>query len=113
MSRIDRINQQLKRELGIIIQRELSDPRVSFVSVTHVDTSKDLRHARVYFSVLGEKEQKKNAQQGLEAAKGMIRRLVGQRLQLRNTPDFIFSFDRSIEASIQIEETLKEINDDV
>lgn len=113
MSRMDRVNQQLKRVIGQIIHRELSDPRLEFVSITHVDTSKDLRNAHVYFSVLGDADQAAFAQEGLDSARGMIKRFIGREVNLRYTPDLIFSYDESIEKGIRIESTIQEINDDI
>ena len=112
MARIDKINQQVKREVGRIIQEELSDPRLQFVTITEADVSKDLRNARISFSVLGDMSQIHAAQQALDRAKGMVRRLLGQRVELRYLPDLFFVYDQSIEMSARIEETLKEIKNE-
>ncbi len=112
MERIDRVNRQVKRELGRIIQQELSDPRLQFVTITEVDVSRDLRNARIRFSVLGEKDRVQAAQKGLEGARGMIRKLLGQSMSIRHTPELFFIYDQSVEMSVRIEETLKEINDE-
>ena len=112
MERIDRINQQVKRELGRIIQQELSDPRLEFVTITEVDVSRDLRNARIRFSVLGEESKAQAAQQGLEGARGVIRKLLSQSMKLRYTPELFFIYDQSVEMSVRIEETLKEIHDE-
>ncbi len=109
MDRMDRINQQLKEEISKIIFRDLSDPRFEMVTIIAVKTSRDIRNARVYFSVLGSASQVENVHQGLRNASGMIRRLIGQRVKLRNTPEIIFFYDDSIESSVRMEETLKEI----
>lgn len=112
MERIDRVNRQVKRELGRIIQQELSDPRLQFVTITEVDVSRDLRNARIRFSVLGEKGRVQAAEQGLEGARGMIRKLLGQSMSIRHTPELFFIYDQSVEMSVRIEETLKEINNE-
>ncbi len=112
MDRMDRINQQLKREIGNIIHHGLGDPRLGFVSVTHVSVSRDLQNARVYFTVLGDAGRREAAQKGLESAAGMIRKLVGQGVKLRYTPEISFVYDKSIDLSARIEETLREIHDD-
>ena len=112
MERIDRVNQEVKRVLGRIIQQELSDPRLQFVTITKVDVSRDIRNARIYFSVLGEESKVQAAQKGLEGARGMIRKLLGQSMSLRHTPELFFIYDQSVEMSVRIEETLKEINDE-
>lgn len=109
-SRMDRVNQQIKKEIGAIIQRELSDNRLQFVSITNVETSKDLRHARVYYSFLGGSDQSKNINDALNHASGLIRHYVGKRVNLRNTPELMFVFDGSIASGAKIEKTLKEID---
>jgi len=112
MGRIDRVNQQVKREIGRIIQQELGDPRLQFVTITDVDVSRDLRNGKIRFSVLGEQAQVQAAQKGLDGARGMIRKLLGQSMKLRHIPELFFIFDQSIEMTIRIEKTLKEIRDD-
>jgi ribosome-binding factor A len=109
---MERINQQVKREVGMIIHQELSDPRVQFVTITGADVSKDLRNGKISFSVLGDQNQVHAAQIGLDGAKGMIRKLLGQRMEIRNVPELFFVYDQSIEMSARIEETLKEIHDE-
>jgi len=109
MNRLDRINQQLKREISKIIQQDLSDPRLEFVSVTHADVSRDLRNARVYFSVFGNNTKYEDIQITLQGARGMIRKLIGQRMKMRYTPELVFSYDESIEMSARIDKTLKEL----
>ena len=96
----------------MIIQRELGDPRLQFVTITGVDVSKDLRHAKISFSVLGDSVQRRAAQNALDRARGMIRRLLGQRLEIRHIPELFFTYDASIEISTRIEKTLKEIQDE-
>ncbi len=109
MDRIDRISEEMKKEVSAIIQNELKDPRVpKFVSVTSADVTKDLRYAKVYVSVLGSEEDKKNALEGLKSAAGFIRREAGQRLQLRYAPELYFELDNSIERGVYI---TKLIND--
>ncbi len=109
MDRMDRINQQVKEEISRIILRDLSDSRFEMLTITAVKTSRDLRNARVYFSVLGDASRVESITRGIQKAAGMIRRLIGQRLNLRNTPELNFSYDASIETAIRLEETLKEI----
>lgn len=112
MGRMEKVNRQVKRELGQIIQQELGDPRVAFVTITEVNVSPDLHTAKVYFSVLGDAEQVQKAGQGLDAAKGMIRRLVAKKMPIKRVPEFAFHFDESIETSARINQTLREISDE-
>ncbi len=113
MGRIDRVNQQLKREISGILQRELGDPRLEFVSITYVRVSRDLRHARIYFSVFGGQQEQEGAKQALDNASGLIRKYVGQRIRMRYTPQLSFFYDESIEFNSKIDETLREIHDGI
>ena len=113
MSRVDKVAQELKKEVGAIVQNELSDPRVGFITIMRVEITKDLRLAKVYFSVMGNDQQKLKAQEALESAKGFIRRLIGQRLALRLTPEIIFKLDSSVEYSIDIASKIERIKDEL
>lgn len=112
MSRLEKVNHQLKREIGRIIQQELSDPRLELVTVIEVKTSSDLRNARVFFSVLGDEKKLEDVQKGLNGASGMIRRILGSELNMRYTPEIKFSFDNSLQTSARLEAALKEINEE-
>lgn len=112
MDRIDRVNEQIKREIGVIIQQELADPRLRFVTITNVDVGRDLRTAKVYFSALGENSAAQAAKKALESAAGTIRRYVGGHIKMRYTPEFHFIYDRSVEFSERVEQTLTEIHHD-
>ena len=111
MPRMERVNEQLRREISGILQRDLGDPRVSFVSITATQVSKDLRNAKVMFSLFGERFKPSDAQKALDAAKGMIRKLVGERMKMRFTPELIFIYDESLHYQHEIEERLKELNE--
>lgn len=107
-NRISRINEEIQRELAAQI-RTLKDPRVSqvgMVSVTHVDTTSDLRYAKVYVSVL-DKEREKDVMKGLKSASGFLRRELGQALRLRYTPELQFTADDSIQHGAHILEMLR------
>lgn len=112
MGRIEKINQLMKEEISKIIQFEVKDPRLKFVTIIQVEVSRDLQHARVYFSVLGNREKVRLTQEGLNRAKGFIRRLIGQYIRMRYTPEIEFIFDRSLEYSMAIEEVLERIKDE-
>lgn len=105
-NRIGRINEEIQRELAAQL-RNLKDPRVSgMVSVTRVDTTNDLRYARVYVSVLN-KDQEKDVLKGLKSASGFLRRELGHVLQLRYTPELQFIGDDSIQHGAHILELLR------
>lgn len=107
--RTSRISEEIKRELSNIIQNELKDPRLpKMVSVVSVDTTKDLRYAKVYISVLGSDEEKSNALKALKSAAGFIRREVGRRILIRYTPELQFELDNSIEHGVYINKLINE-----
>ncbi len=113
--RIDRIEEQLRIELSEVIEREIQDPRIGLVTVTRVKVSPDLRHARVFVTVLGGEDQRKKTIEGLRSAASYIRRCVSHRLQhLKRMPELTFGYDESVEKGIRIEELLDQIksNDD-
>ena len=109
-NRIDRISEEVKRELSMII-RELKDPRLSkaVVSVINVNVTKDLKFAKAFISVLGDENVQKGAIDALKSAAGFIRKEVGHRINLRSTPEFTFVLDNSIEYGAHINEVLKNL----
>ena len=112
MERMDRVNHQFKREVSQIIQRDLADPRLEFVTIIRADVGRDLKNAKVYFTVLGDEQQAHEAQKVLEGARGMIRRLIGQRIKMRYTPDIAFAYDKSVGFQSSVEETIAEIKNE-
>ncbi len=107
MSRIDKINEEVRREMASVI-RELKDSRIPMMtSVVAVNVSNDLRYAKVYVSVMGDEETKNKALQGLKSAAGFVRREIGKRIDLRYTPEPVFELDRSIEHGAYINELLR------
>ena len=111
--RIYRISEEIKREISNIIQNDLKDPRLpEFVSVLSVDTTRDLRYAKVYVSVYGNEEEKKKAMEGLKNAAGFIRREIGQRIKLRYTPELLFEKDDSIEKGIYMSSLINKVIED-
>lgn len=108
-NRINRINEEIQKELSDLF-RQLKDPRVSqvgMVSITRVDTTADLRYAKVYVSVL-DKGQEKEVLKGLKSAAGFLRRELGHALQLRYTPELQFVGDDSIQHGAHILELLRQ-----
>src|SRR3989442_1455967 len=100
--RLDRVNQLIKEEISTLLQRELKDPRLGFVTVTEVETSKDLRVARVFVSVLGDEDQWAASLAALGSARGFVRRWLRHHLDLRVTPELDFRADRSMEHAARI-----------
>ena len=113
--RMDKVNELIKRELGnMILFGDINDPRVSLVTIMSVDVTKDLRYARVKFSVLKDDPHLiKNATEGLQSCRGFIRKLIGQRLKLRYTPEIHFYFDKGVQYAAQIDMTLAEIKKNI
>ena len=107
MARIDKINEEVRREVANVI-RELKDSRIPIMtSVVAVNVTNDLRYAKVYVSVMGDSETQKKAMDGLKSAAGFVRREMGKRVDLRYTPEFIFELDHSIEHGAHIDALLK------
>ena len=95
-----------------MIARELHDPGIGFVTVTRVQVTSDLQHARIFYTSLGDAEARKNTARALERAEGYMRRQIGQRLRLRRAPEIDFEFDTSIGHQDRVEELLKKIADE-
>lgn len=116
MDRTNRISEEMKKEISNIIQNDLKDPRLpQMVSVMSANVTRDLRYAKVFISVYGSEEEKKNALSALKSAAGFIRREVGHKMQLRYTPEMQFELDNSIEHGAYItkliNDTMKEKKD--
>lgn len=110
-TRMIRINDEIKRELSEIIRSEIKDPRIGVMtSVLKVDTTNDLKYCKVQVSVLGDDAQKQEVLEGLKNASGFIRKQVATRINLRNTPQFKFEIDDSLEYSIRISKLIDEVN---
>jgi ribosome-binding factor A len=111
-SRASRVADLVLREIADLVMRKLKDPRVQGITLTGVDVSKDLRHARVYFSLIGNETQILRAQAGLDSAKGFIKRGIGLRTELKHVPELVFKHDPSLEAGRRMEKLLQKIKED-
>ena len=108
-NRIDKISEEVKREVSRIIQTDVKDPRLPMmVSVTGAKVTKDLKYATIYVSVLGDDTQKENAILALKSASGFIRHELGQNVQLRALPELVFKLDDSIEHGFYISKLIDE-----
>jgi ribosome-binding factor A len=107
--RLDRVNQLIKEEVSTLLQRELKDPRLGFVTVTEVETSKDLRTAKIFISVLGDEAHWKASMAALESARGFVRNWLRHHLDLRVTPELDFRADHSLEHAARIQSLLKQV----
>src|SRR3954451_7728884 len=104
--RLRRVNAAMREVLSGAITSELKDPRVGFVTVTAVETSPDLRHARVFVSVLGNPGERRRTMQALDNAHGFLQRRVGSELRIKNTPQIHFIYDDTAERRMRISELL-------
>jgi ribosome-binding factor A len=104
--RMRRVDEAVRVVLSEAITRDLKDPRIGFVTVTGVKTSPDLRHARVYVSVLGEESTRVATLQGLESAHGYLQARLARELSLKHTPELSFQYDESIDRGMRISELL-------
>lgn len=111
MVRMEKVNELIKRELGIMIQfGEIKDPRVSLVTIQNVDVSKDLQHARVRFSILSDDQKVIDAAtEGLNHCSGFIRKRIAEKVSLRYTPQFQFYYDKRVIYAQQIDQALEEV----
>ena len=109
-NRTHRVGDQILREISNLLIRKVNDPRLKGVTITDVRMSKDLRHAYVYYSLFWEGQQKKQAHEGFESARGFIRREIGERLQLRYVPDIQFRYDESLDYGKKMERVLAKLD---
>ena len=110
--RVEKVQELMKQEISQIIQRELKDPRIGFVTVTSVECTGDLREAKIYVSLMGSEQQVKDSWAGLNRGLGFIRREIGKRIRLRFTPELTFELDKSLDYSAHIQELLLKIKAD-
>lgn len=106
--RLAKIDHEMQRILATLIAQELRDPRMGFATVTRVEVSDDLKHAKVYVSVIGDRHVARQTLDALEHASRFLRGEVGHRIDLRYTPELTFVEDRSAERAIQLAKTLRE-----
>jgi ribosome-binding factor A len=106
--RMRRVDEAVREVLSGAITQELKDPRIGFVTVTAVETSPDLRHARVFVSVLGDDTQRQLSLAGLRSAHGYLQKRVASELTLKQTPTLDFLYDDSLDRSLRIQSLLEE-----
>jgi ribosome-binding factor A len=111
-TRQEKVEELLKVEISDIVQKEMRDPRLGFVTLTDVEVSPDLRHARVFVSVMGDEEQQEVSLKTLDRASGFIRGELGKRVRMRVLPEVEFRIDISIERAARIFELLQQIKGD-
>ncbi|MGE5543577.1 MAG: 30S ribosome-binding factor RbfA, partial [Bacillota bacterium] len=110
--RLDKLAEEIRREISAILTEEIKDPRLSMVSVTRIEVSNDLGSARVLVSVLGDEQKQEEAMRALEKARGFVRTELSNRIRLRHSPEISFKLDKSIEHGIRISSIINELNSD-
>src|SRR5262245_417735 len=106
--RTDRVAEAVQALVAELLVREIKDPRIGLVTITGVKMTPDLRHARVFFSCMGDDAQRAQSHQGLTSAAGFVRSQVARRLGLRVAPQIVFEFDSSFEEAERVARLLKE-----
>jgi ribosome-binding factor A len=104
-----RVAERLQAEISALIQQEMNDPRLALVTVTVVHVDRELEHANVFVSTVGDEARKKEVLQVLDGAKGFIRREIGRRVQLRHTPQLVFHWDPSLEKAEHVSALLDQL----
>ena len=107
MNRIPKVEEAIKETVALILQQELKDPRIGLVTVTRVQATADLHHAVIHFSFLGQGDVAA-IESGLKSATPYVRRLVGERLRLRFTPELRFQYDPSIAEGIRLQQLMNQ-----
>jgi ribosome-binding factor A len=106
--RMRRVDEAMRQVLGDALAQDLKDPRVGFVTVTDVKTSPDLRHARVYVSVLGDEAARAASLEGLRSAHGFLQGRLAAELRLKRTPELRFELDQTAERAARLEQLIDE-----
>lgn len=106
--RLEKINSEMQKHLALIIQREVDDPVGQFLSLTRVEVTRDLREAKVFYSLLDERKYQ-HAQEVLDKMKKLIRMLLGKQIRLKITPELTFIADTSIKYSVEIGKKIDEV----
>ena len=108
-SRADRVSGLIQEVLSDLLKKDIHDPRLQMATITNVKMSRDLKLARVYFSIHGSSSKAEDAAKGFESARGFIKRTLARKLSLRYMPDLIFFYDESFDYGSHIDELLKRI----
>lgn len=109
--RVGRVSQEIQKEVNDIMRKRVRDPRVQDVNITDVRVTGDLQEATIFYSILSDKEEDiESTKIGLEKAKGLIRKELGQRLSIYKTPELFFERDESVEYGNRIDKLLRDLN---
>lgn len=107
--KIEKLARKIQKDISDIVQRQMNDPRVGFISITRVDLSRDLKFAKVWVSILGQPNEQSKVMRALDHARGYVQSEVARRLRTRQTPILSFHQDKGIEQSIKISKILQDL----
>jgi ribosome-binding factor A len=108
-ARPDRVGEEIRQELAMLLSREVHDPGVGFVTLTRVKMSPDLQQARIFYTMMGDDKAHKATAQALERATPFLRRQIAARVRLRRVPELRFEYDKSVENQDRIEKILLDL----
>jgi ribosome-binding factor A len=108
-SRPERVGEEIRQELGVLLAREVHDPGIGFITLTRVKVSPDLQLVRVYYTLIGDDKARRETQKALERATPFLRRQIGARVRLRRVPELRFEFDESVAHQERIERILLDL----
>jgi len=109
--RYHRVAEQIHKDISALLLQGVKDPRIGFVTITGVEVTPDLSLAKVFYTVMGDEQAKKQTQKGLQSAMGHIRRTIGANLKLRRVPELRFEYDSSLEYGNRMEDLFREIHE--
>jgi ribosome-binding factor A len=110
--RSERVADLVRKEISELLVRTIKDPRIGFVTITRVTVTDDCRSAKIYYSVVGSLDEREQSIEGLNSAKGYIRRELGHRMKLKYTPEIVFQFDPSIEYAVHMGELIHHLQEE-
>jgi len=110
MSRIDKVNEEIRHHVSTIVQRELDDPTIGFITITHVEVSPDLKVAHVYYTTLAEDELLESTVSGLERSSSLIRNILGKKIRMKFTPEIRFMNENMLNQKNRIDEILDRLH---
>jgi len=108
--RSEKVSEAIHEMISALLIKGLKDPRIGFVTITGVKVTDDLHLATIYFTVVGTDEEKKGTEQGLNSARGFIRKEIGKNLRMRYVPDLVFKYDTSVDYGNRIDSLLRQIH---
>lgn len=112
LRRKERVEDQIRKEVSQIIDRNLKDPRAGFITITSVDLSPDLKLAKIFFTVLGDEKEREKSEKTLIRATKFIQQKMASRIRLKYTPQIVFKYDNTLQQALRIEKILSEIEDE-